>query len=94
MENKDQPAYPALDTTSIGGQPALELKHEGLTKRELIAAMMQPEPNNYTIETMEKIMGSTLPDFTKDPIGNIIWYAELDAKLKIIKADALLKQLE
>lgn len=42
MENGKKPAYPAMDMNSYHGIDRLELRHEGLTKREVFAmAAMQ-----------------------------------------------------
>jgi len=38
-DNGNRPAYPAMDMNSYLGVDRLELRYEGITKRELIAAM-------------------------------------------------------
>ena len=39
MTNGNEPAYPAMDTNVIEGHELLQLRYEGLTKREYFAAL-------------------------------------------------------
>lgn len=54
MNNADQPAFPSMDMNQRAGIDRLELRYEGLTKRELIAAIIMGKstPSNDALEVL------------------------------------------
>lgn len=63
-----------------------------LTKRELIAAQIDVSKDleNWSTGFLEKLVGRSIP---RDNIENYKWWAEAEAKLRVMKADALLAEL-
>lgn len=64
-----------------------------LSIRELIAATINvyADVENYSVDFFKNIMGKEVP--LNDPIGNYKYWAEAEAKLRVIKADALIAEL-
>ncbi len=99
MENKNLPAYPQPITgsttdglTEIGDYNSCAV---GLTKRELIAAHMDARSDiaDHTLEYLETLVGRARPSAPTTAEQLLKWDAECEAKIKVIKADALLAEL-
>lgn len=90
MDNANQPAFPV---------PASTVTREGLTKREYLAAMIDPQEtiDAYTLDFWEKLIGRKSPvsggTVIASPLERLQFWAEVEAKVRIIKADALLAEL-
>jgi hypothetical protein len=94
MENKDMPAFP--DT--MRGAPQTfsnqcpEDLPSGLTKREYLAALIDvsKDIDGHSISVIQAVVGRDIPT---SPFENLMFWAEAEAKLRVIKADALLTEL-
>lgn len=99
MDNKNQPAFPVevsyrSDGSIYGIQTGNESGFEaGLTKREIISATisMGNEMESYSPKTLVELVGRPIPS---EPLANVQFWAEAEAKIRVIKADALLAELE
>ena len=93
-DNKNQPAFP--DTMRAQSQSYLNQNPEswptGLTKREYIATHIDvsKDMEDYTKAFFEELLGRPFPGNT---IENYLFWAEAEAKLRAMKADALLAEL-
>lgn len=82
MTTADQPAFPAMDMNQHQGVDRLELRHEGLTKREYFAAM-----------AMQTLVTSQIVADRDGRYDETNW-KEVVAMNAIEFADELLRQLE
>lgn len=64
----------------------------GLTKREMIAAQMNVSKDieDWSTEFFEELLGRKIPGNAQD---NYLFWAEAEARIRVIKADALLTEL-
>ena len=62
----------------------------GLTKREYFASNITVDIDDYGYEVAKQLMDSEAP---KDRLKNIKWWMEAEARMKVLKADALIKAL-
>lgn len=69
-----------------------ETAYAGLSKREWVAAMLDvsDELVNRSMSYFEYLLGRPQPNNEE---GSVLFWAEAEAKLRVIKADALLKEL-
>lgn len=91
MKNGDMPASPV--STPINSDEVFN----GLTKRELLAAH-QSVPNDLSMSWGELMVG---PCPCRDDNGALVfddavvrWWAQVEAKYRVVYADALLAELE
>jgi len=63
----------------------------GLNKREWMASNIRLDMEGWRQETAEKMLGKNMP--TEPLIDNIKFWAEFDAFLKVLHADALINEL-
>jgi hypothetical protein len=63
-----------------------------LSKRELIAAHIDisKDMENMSVGFFKQLMGRDIPT---SEIDNFMWWAEAEAKIRVIKTDALLNEL-
>lgn len=93
-DNKNLPAFP--DTMRAAPQSYLNQNPEdwptGLTKREYIttAIDVSSDMENMSTGLKEKLVGRGMPD---ESIEYYHWLAAVEAKMRIIKADAVLTEL-
>ena len=87
MDNKDKMAFPFYEPGTGFGSVS-----EGLTKRELWATMVDVSKDieNMSTGLVERLVGRPRPD---DSVDYYLWRAEVEAKMRVIKADALLAEL-
>lgn len=99
IDNKDMPAFPqSVSANEVGIYLATSANIEdnaqvtGLTKRELIAAHIDcsKDIDDYPIAFFKELLGRDMPD---NQIEKYKYFAEAEAKLRVIKADALLSEL-
>jgi hypothetical protein len=81
----NEPAFPADHQTGTG--PG----HPGLTKREYFAAHA-PEVSQLKRGAAEALIGEIFPE--EDLEASIRWSSKVDARLRVIYADALIAELE
>jgi len=86
MDNINLPAFP----------PNAEWEHpkvKGLTKLEIIACHtdVSDDVKDYSVSFIKEIMGEEIPEGAMDKYN---YWARVEAKLKVIKAKALLSELE
>jgi len=91
MDNKNQPAYPVSEEVTERIDQDIKI-YTGLTKREWLAATLDisKDLTDLPFGMVQKLIGRPMPT---DQIEAINYWAEIDAKLRVIKADALLKEL-
>lgn len=89
------PAFPILELKEMGDEFLLDSKSDGLTKREMIAAKMdvKSEVADYSLDFLQKLVGRERPS-SVNPYDVLAWDAEAEAIMRVIKADALFRQLE
>jgi hypothetical protein len=77
------------------GQIVQSLQAAGLSKRELIASQMDARHDiaDYSLEYLEALTGRARPSAPTTAEELLKWDAECEAKIKVIKADALLTEL-
>lgn len=92
MENKNQPAFPVLELKQLGDKLLLDCAAAGVTKREWMAAHINVsnEMENSSIAFISELMGKQPPAGTME---NHAYWNEAEAKLRVMKADALLAEL-
>jgi hypothetical protein len=92
MENKDMPAFPVVEQTKNGDKMLLDCTASGVTKREWMAALINVanEMENSSISFIKELMGKEPPTGTME---NHAYWNEAEAKLRVMKADALLTEL-
>jgi hypothetical protein len=94
MDNKNQPAFP--DTRRAAAQSFTNQAPEdmpiGLTKREWMVAHIDVtnEMENSSLAFIAELMGKQPPSGTME---NHAYWNEAEAKLRVMKADALLTEL-
>jgi len=95
MKNSDKPIYPLQDL-GFPSDPSV-IKEDalfGLTKREYFAAMRK-EPmfgeETLSLNWAKEIMASSPPT---DALENIKWWISAHEKFSLMRADALLNELE
>lgn len=88
MIDKNSPAFPAIDGSTA-------FYEKGLTKREFIASQLDVKSDiaDYSLEYLESLIGRERPSAPTTAEELLKWDAEVEAKIKIIKTDALLTQL-
>lgn len=102
MDNNNQPAFPSqyscLEEGSFGGTPVtVERTCFGLSKLEYIATHINVsnDLDGFSGSTMGQLLGRPLPGASdKNPNDAIEWWFEAEAKLRVMKAKALLAELE
>lgn len=95
MEKKDMPAFPVLEAKQLGDKMVLDLVSPWLTKRELIASQMDARSDiaDFSLEYLEALIGRARPSAPTTAEELLKWDAECEAKIKVIKADALIAEL-
>lgn len=101
MENKDLPAYPLRGADGVlfcnaGIDQDYISTHKpmiGLSKRELIAATIGYEDNNYTPDYATAISGIPSPNDLRDYVAWFKYWNAIEAFIRVSKADALLAEL-
>lgn len=91
IDNKNQPAFPISEESTDRIDQGIKI-YTGLTKRELIASQLDvsEEIVNRSISYFESLLGRSQPSNEE---GSVLFWAEAEAKLRVIKADALLSEL-
>jgi hypothetical protein len=85
--NANEPAFPCSLEHPV-------VNPTGLTKRELFAAMEQLEPlDDISKSFTEALVGEPIPNHT-EPMKYWLWESKLRARLKLLRADALIAELE
>jgi hypothetical protein len=96
MDNKNQSAFP--DTRRAAAQSFSNQAPEdlpvGLTKLEYIATHITLSENvdGFTNTTLANLVGREMPP-AGDSIKYVEWWAEAEAKVRVMKAKALLTEL-
>jgi hypothetical protein len=92
IENKNQPAFPVLELKQLGDKMLLDCAAAGVTKREWMAAHVNVsnEMENSCITFITELMGKQPPSGS---MANHVYWTEAEAKLRVMKADALLAEL-
>lgn len=97
MENKNLPAFPISSSSNETGTYSLldarsGFDYIGLTKREWMAAHVDVsnEMVNSSIAFIEALMGKQPPS---SHLENFAYWNEAEAKLRVMKADALIAEL-
>lgn len=91
MSEKDDggPAFPVVPTMEGAGQWGYA--YPGMTLRDWFAGQVEVEID-ISIDLAEQIAGRTCPPWQSDYIGNIRFWAEVEAIVRGIKADAMLAE--
>jgi len=82
IENKDLPAFPAMDANYRDGVATLELRYDGLSKREYFTAM-----------AMQGILAGTNKDDDRYHVNGGYLHPESVADVSVTIADAILLEL-
>lgn len=92
MDNKNTPAFPVLELKQFGDKLLLDCTGAGVSKREWMAAHIDVanEMENSSIGFIKELMGKEPPSGI---LENNAYWMEAEAKLRVIKADALLNEL-
>ena len=92
MDNKNTPAFPVLELKQLGDKMLLDCTGAGVSKREWMAAHIDvsSEMENSSIAFIEALMGKRPPS---GHLENHAYWTEAEAKLRVMKADALLNEL-
>lgn len=77
-------------STDPYGGSRMECIAAGLTKREYFASNITVNIDDYGYEVAKQFMDSEVP---KDRLENLKWWMEAEARMKVLKADALIKAL-
>jgi hypothetical protein len=92
--NANEPAFPVAEINTNNGVFTVIGSHPGLTKREYFAAMEQLEPlDDISKSFTEALVGEPIPNHT-EPMKYWLWESKLRARLKLLRADALIAELE
>jgi hypothetical protein len=97
IDNNNQPAFP--DTMRAQPQSYINQFPErwptGLTKIEYAATHIDvsKDMEDYGKAFFEELLGRPFPGNDGSAIDNYLFWAEAEAKLRVMKADALLKEL-
>lgn len=83
--NPNESAFPEVQEV-----PQFNSHSYGLTKREYFACNITVNIDDYGYEMAKQLMDSESP---KDRLENIKWWTEAEARMKVLKADALIKAL-
>lgn len=76
---------PAFPTTA--GQVVYS---HGMTLRDWFAGQARINEDELSLPLAEKLMKGSAPNWQADPIAATIWWAQAEAKLRYIRADAML----
>ncbi|WP_407522720.1 hypothetical protein PDL71_15580 [Lacibacter sp. MH-610] len=91
MTNGDDLVTPyAWKQGADGKTPVINDNTNALTKREYFAAITPITIDDIPLPIAKLIMGNKPPDETME---NVLWWADAEARYKVIKADALIKAL-
>ena len=85
MTHANESAFPEVQE-----QPQFNHHSYGLTKREYFASNLTVDIDDYGYELAKQLMDSEVP---KDRVENLKWWMEAEAKIKVLKVDALIKAL-
>jgi len=89
MTNANESAFPEVQPL-----PQFDYHTYGLTKREYFAAMATDcDIEAWTKEIREALAGYEQPSFSKDPLKYIQFVCDAESKLRRMKADALIAEL-
>lgn len=91
--NKDMPAFPTISWDQLpNGNVVQYTDQPGLTKREQIAAMIDcsKDIDDYPVAFFKELIGRDMPE---NQIEKYKYFAECEAMLRVIKAEALLAEL-
>ena len=85
MNTEDQPAFPHQNTDE---------HYNGLTKREMMAATVSiGSIEKWSQELTEALAGYSEPSYSKEPLKYMQFLCDAEAKLRTMKADALIAEL-
>ena len=92
MENKNsnEPAFSKAAFYHPDG--GIDPPQIGLTKREYFSGLANVNEQDYSVSTMEEILDEKIPE--SPMLERIKFFARFKAKLKLIEADEILKQLD
>ena len=93
MSNSNKQAFPSLTYTDSYPSGHSHGKVEGLTKREWLAATL-PEVQVLKQSEAEQLVGELLPPEEGGILARARWSFRVDARLRLIQADAFLFELE
>lgn len=85
--NDGGPAFPSPDWNGSWAGP--EANH-GISTRDWFAGQASIGPDEPHADLAAGLMGSDVPNWQADPVAASKWWAEAEAKLRFIKADAML----
>jgi len=86
---REETAFPYAEIDGYGG---VIIQHLGMTLRDYFATHSSKEEVNYSTNQLLKLMGvETIPTGI---IENMKFWMEVDAKIKYMRADAMLKARE
>ena len=88
MSNKTFPDHSAFP--EVQEIPQFSSHTYGLTKREYFASVSVVNIDDYSIEFAKQLMGSEIPT---DRLENCKWWRTAEAKMQVMKADALIEAL-
>lgn len=80
------PAFPQDLQGRRGDDPQLQ----GMTLRDAFAISIKA-PSDYAPKFAEKVIGKPMPEWHIDPIGTIAFWAEFNATVRYMEADAMIK---
>lgn len=89
------PVFPELlfSQNQATGESTVYECRPGLSRLDYFAAHAEVDPE-YTVAYAEAVVGRPCPNYITDVISNAKWWAEFEAKMKFIKAEAMLKAEE
>lgn len=92
MTNRgNESAYPS--DVEYGDHNIRERTHTGMTIREKIAAMLPEMQIDFGSNTnAESFIGREMPS-SNNPVEYLTYMAQIEAKLRVIRADALIEEL-
>jgi hypothetical protein len=96
MTHKDNggPAFPGETVVRTGVHSTTRVNNSGMSLRDYAAIHAHIASDELSVSIAEALMGGKVISYVQDPIAAVKWWAIAEAKLRIIKADAMLSARE